>query len=116
MTENSASATPPLVTHVPNKRRYEISSDSELAGFVEYADRENQRVFYHTEIDSRFSGRGLASELVNFALSDTRAAGMRVAPVCPYVDKYVRRHTEFDDVVDPVTTEAIATAKAAQRR
>lgn len=116
MTETPDSGTAPRVTRAPDKHRYEISADGELAGFTEYADREHQRVFYHTEIDKRFGGRGLGSELVTFALSDTRAAGLRVVPLCPYIAKYVEKHHEFDDILDSVTDEAIATAKAAQRK
>ena len=78
-----------------------------------YLDQDGQRVFYHTEVDERFAGRGLAATLVSWALGDTRSAGKRIVAVCPYVAKYVSRHHDFDDVLDPATPEALAAARAA---
>jgi hypothetical protein len=34
--------------------------------------------------------------------------------VCPYVRKFVGKHHEFDDIVDPVTPEALAAVEARQ--
>lgn len=116
MNENSADSTAPRVVHTPDKHRYEISVDEELAGFTEYADRDNQRVFYSTHVEERFAGRGLAGQLTAFALAHTREVGLRAVPVCPYVARYVEKHRDFADVVDPVTDEALATARSAQHR
>lgn len=116
MNENSAESTAPRVTHAPDKHRYEISVDGEPAGFTEYADRDNQRVLYSTHVDERFTGRGLGGQLTAFALTHTREAGLRAVPVCPYVAKYVEKHRDFADVVDPVSDEALATARSAQHR
>ncbi|MBQ1088581.1 N-acetyltransferase [Streptomyces sp. B93] len=39
-----------------------------------------------------FAGQGLVPQLVQQALDDVRASGMRIVPVCPYVAKFLRRH------------------------
>ena len=65
--------TEPVIAH--GELRYEISVDGEPAGFTQYVDDGAQRIFFHTEIDERFGGRGLASALVAGALTDTRDAG-----------------------------------------
>ncbi|GAC78474.1 hypothetical protein SAMN04488550_2456 [Gordonia malaquae] len=87
--------------------RYDISVDGELAGFTEFVDRGEQRIFPHTELDEKFSGRGLSSILVRDALADTRAAGLRVVPVCPLVARYVSKHDELSDIVDRPTPEIL---------
>jgi predicted GNAT family acetyltransferase len=87
--------------------RYDISVDGELAGFTEFVDRGEQRIFPHTELDEKFSGRGLSSILVRDALADTRAAGLRVVPVCPLVARYVSKHDEVSDIVDRPTPEIL---------
>ncbi|MGF6889335.1 putative GNAT family acetyltransferase [Nocardia sp. GAS34] len=92
----------------PERRRYEIRVDDVLAGFTAYIDHEDQRIFYHTEIDTQFSGRGLAGRLVAAALADTRPLGTRIVPVCPVVAGFLAKHQEFDDIVDPVTPQALA--------
>lgn len=100
------------VRNVPEASHYEITVDGEHAGLADYVDTGEQRVFHHTEIDEKFGGRGLAGTLVSEALTDTRAGGKRVVPVCSYVAKYVSKHPEFGDIVDPVTPEAVAAVEA----
>ncbi|MFF4347202.1 GNAT family N-acetyltransferase [Streptomyces sp. NPDC001530] len=97
----------PIVLQVDAKHRYEILVDGRTAGLTAYRDRDNQRVFYHTEIDDAFAGQGLASLLVQQALTDVRASGKRIVPVCPYVAKFLKKHEEFADIADPVTPEVL---------
>ncbi|MFE4831939.1 GNAT family N-acetyltransferase [Streptomyces sp. NPDC056672] len=100
-------AAAPRVERVDAKHRYEILVDGITAGLTAYRDRDDQRVFYHTEIDDAFAGQGLASLLVRQALTDVRASGKRVVPVCPYVAKFLKKHDEFADITDPVTPELL---------
>jgi predicted GNAT family acetyltransferase len=106
------------VADAPDNHRFEITADDERAGFTEYLDTAlsgtKVRIFYHTEIDEKFGGRGLAGTLVESALISTRSTGRRIVPVCPYVRKFVGKHHEFDDIVDPVTPEALAAVEARQ--
>ena len=85
--------------------RFSIAVDGQKVGFTEYADRDGQRVFTHTEVSDEFGGRGLATILVNAALRATRDAGLRIVAVCPMVAGFVDKHPEFDDVVDPVDAD-----------
>jgi predicted GNAT family acetyltransferase len=99
--------TPPVVRHNAAERRFEIAVDGRLAGLTAYLDHEKQRIFYHTEIADEFAGQGLGSILVREALQQTRAAGLRIVPVCPYVAKYVSRHHDFDADIDQPTDETM---------
>ncbi|GAA4481483.1 GNAT family N-acetyltransferase [Rhodococcus olei] len=92
--------------------RYEIVVDGAVAGLTQYLDHGEQRIFFHTEVGERYEGQGLASILVHDALTDTVARGKRIVPICPYVAKYVRRHHDFDDNLDPVTPDAIAAVQS----
>lgn len=89
----------PEVRDNPAEHRFEIWSDGELAGFSVYEPRVAVRAFVHTEIDERFTGRGLGSVLVRGALTELRAAGTPVLPFCPFVRRYIERHREFLDLV-----------------
>ncbi|MEU7646526.1 GNAT family N-acetyltransferase [Streptomyces huasconensis] len=97
----------PAVRRVDARHRYEILVGGTSAGFTAYRDRGDRRVFHHTEIGDDFAGQGLASVLVREALSDVRASGKRIVPVCPYVAKFLTKHAEFDDITDPVTPEVL---------
>lgn len=108
--DTSSTIQTPTVRDAGN--RYEIVVGGEIAGFTEYLDHNEQRIFFHTEVDEKFAGQGLAAILVHDALSGTVAAGKRIVPICPYVAKYLQRHHDFDAAIDPVTDEAIAAVRA----
>ena len=85
--------------------RFTIAVEGKSVGFTEFADRDGQRVFIHTEVDDEYAGRGLATILVGQALTETTDAGMRIVPVCELVANYVDKHDEFADAVDPPTRD-----------
>ncbi|GAB4584135.1 GNAT family N-acetyltransferase [Nocardia sp. IFM 10818] len=111
---NGSPQTEPTVTQVTDAQpqHYAIHVDGERAGLTAYLDKDGQRIFFHTEIGDRFAGRGLASKLIAAALADTRAAGLRIVPICPFVAGYLEKHHDFDDLVDQVTPQAIAAVEA----
>lgn len=101
----------PAVTHNEADARFEIAVAGERAGFTAYVDDGDSRIFFHTEVDDAYAGQGLAAILVRQALDETRAAGLAVVPVCPYVARYVKSHHDWDDIVRPVTREAMDTVR-----
>jgi uncharacterized protein len=84
---------------------YLIAVEGRTVGHADYADRGDQRVFYHTVVDPEFGGRGLATILLEEALDDARNHGKRIVPVCSMVATVLRKHPEFDDIADPVTAD-----------
>ena len=101
--ENRRMATAPAadirVVDMPDRSRFEIRVDEEVAGFTEYRRRPGLIAFIHTLTDPRFEGQGLASELVRTALSEARSQGLSVLPFCPFVRAYIAGHTEYLDLV-----------------
>ncbi|WP_412543068.1 GNAT family N-acetyltransferase [Longispora sp. K20-0274] len=79
--------------------RYEILVDGELAGFADYTLRPGVISFTHTEVSPPFGGRGLAGELIGFALEDARARGLDVLPFCPFVRRFIANNHEYLDLV-----------------
>jgi hypothetical protein len=83
----------------PDEERFEITTDGELGGEAVYRRRPGLIAFMHTEIDKRFEGQGLGSRLVHDALEAARAQDLAVLPFCPFVNGYLRRHSEYVDLV-----------------
>ena len=74
--------------------RFEIYSDGELAGFADFRI-ENQIISYtHTEIDPRFGGKGLGSQLIKEALDEALEQDLEVAPYCSFVSAYIKKSGE----------------------
>lgn len=87
-------------SHAPDKSRYEVYVDGELAGWADYALTDGLITFTHTEIDPAFEGRGAGSALVRFALDDVRDTGERkVLPICPFVKGWMGRHPEYQELL-----------------
>jgi predicted GNAT family acetyltransferase len=89
------------IVNLPEENRYEIRVGDETAGFSEYRIVREHVVFTHTVILPAFEGMGLGTRLAVFALDDVRAqGGLRIVPRCPFVSAYVRKHDDWDDLID----------------
>jgi len=83
----------------PARHRFEILADGEVAGLAAYRVRDGVVVVTHSEVDPRFRGQGLASELARQTLDTLRERGEKVVPACPFFAKFVAEHPEYDDIV-----------------
>lgn len=92
---------PVSVRHIPGASRYEALVEGQLS-ICTYELAGTRMVLTHTVVPPALRGRGIAEQLVRAALTDARAAGRRVVPACSYVARFIERHEEFQDLVDPV--------------
>lgn len=83
----------------PEELRYEIEVDGEVAGFIMYRRSPDVITLVHTDVDPKWEGHGVGSELVQSALDDLRARGLKVRPLCPFVAAFLERHPEYLDLV-----------------
>lgn len=87
------------VTDNPDKARFEIIVDGELAGFAQYHLRDGEIAFTHTETDDRFRGDGLGGHLVRAALDAARERHLAVLAYCPFVKSWMASHPEYADLI-----------------
>lgn len=83
----------------PDKARFEIVADGELAGFVQYHLRGDEIAFTHTQTDDRFRGQGIAGRLVQSSLDAARERHLTVLPYCPFVKSWIGAHPEYADLI-----------------
>lgn len=88
-----------MVRRNDDLNQYEIYVDDQLAALSTFRVDGDVITFLHTETESEFEGRGLASQLVREALADVRARAERVIPRCPFVRKYIDKHPEYQDLL-----------------
>ena len=93
------------------RSRYELLVDGEVVAFVQYSTRGGRILLVHTEVDDSRSRRGLATELIRGTLDDIRVRGIAMVPVCSFVEAFVARHPEYDDLVDHEMFDAINAEK-----
>ncbi len=87
------------VVELPDAGRYEARIGGRRVGVADYHVSDGRVVFPHTEVDPRFEGRGIASQLARRALDDARERGQRVVPVCSFFRVYLDRHPEDADLL-----------------
>ena len=74
--------------------RFEIYSDGELAGFADFKVSNQMISYTHTEIDPKFGGQGLGSQLIKEALDEALEQNLEVAPHCSFVSAYIKKSGE----------------------
>jgi uncharacterized protein len=84
---------------------FTVEVEGQTVGLTRFVERDDRRVFVHTEVEPAFGGRGLATVLIARALAATRADGRRIVALCPMVAAYLKKHHDFDDLVDRPTRE-----------
>ena len=85
--------------HEPQLNRFIAHGDGGQC-LLEYRRAGNTLHITHTEVPPALQGRGLAADLVAAVLTEVRAQGWRVCPVCSYVRTYMRRHPETQDLLE----------------
>ena len=89
------------VMHLPAVGRFEARLEGHR-GELRYVRREVEgrsvMVIPSVVVDRAIEGRGVAGALTRAALEWARVEGWRVDPVCPYVDAWMRRHPEFNEL------------------
>jgi len=85
---------------VDNKahHRFELEVEGHLAQSF-YKRDGNVITFIHTEVPPELGGKGVGSRLIQGALDQVRAAGLKVVPQCPFVKAWIGKHPEYRDLL-----------------
>lgn len=83
----------------PDQHRFEAYVDGRLAGFTAYERGDDSILILHAEVDDAFEGQGVGSAMVRQVLDLLRAEeGVKVNVVCPFVNAWLRRHPDYQDL------------------
>ena len=88
------------VSDNPARSRYELRDGDHVLGFTEYHEGDGGvLVFPHTIITVPKRGAGYGATLVQGALDDVRAKGRRIVAECPFVQRFVDEHPDYQDLL-----------------
>ena len=85
------------VTDNTERRRFELTEQGELA-VADYRVQGGAMILPHVEAAQALRGTGAAGRLMEGVLDAARRRGLKVVPICPYADVYLRRHPEHADL------------------
>lgn len=91
----------------PAQNRFEADLGDGTFAIAEYELFPDRIAFTHTEVPPRHEGHGIGSQLIRFALRSARDRGLKVIPVCPFFDAYIRKHAEEQDLLTPSWREKL---------
>ena len=103
------------VERIDNPDRFQILLDGQPAGYAQFADSGDERVFFHTVMDPAFGGRGLGGKLVSAALDESRASGKSVVALCPFVKGYIEKHDAYADLTAEPTQAHVDLARQSRK-
>lgn len=85
------------IQHNEKLHRFEADIDGQIA-FIEYSRFPDGIIFNHTEVPQELEGKGIAAQLAKYVLEYARKEHLRVVPLCPYVNAYVKKHPEYNEL------------------
>ena len=86
------------VIHDKDKSQFIITIDNKEA-YVDYNIEQNKMNLFHTYTDPELRGKGLAAKVVKAALEYAKQSNLKVEPGCTYVQSFISRHKEYEELV-----------------
>jgi uncharacterized protein len=88
------------IRHDTSAQRFVLARDGEQATLdYRLVEEENLIHFIRTWVPPRLRGRGFGARLVKEGLEHARGAGYRVTTSCWFVDEFLERRPEYQDLV-----------------
>lgn len=81
-----------------NRLELEIEGSTAL---IEYKLSHQTLFLIHTEVPPALEGKGVGSAIVQKALQYAKDNGYKIVPLCTFVQSYLKRHQEWNDIVAP---------------
>ena len=78
--------------------RFELVEQG-MTAFADYRLSDSRLVIPHVEAPPALRGTGTAGRLMEGVLTQARARGLKVVPLCGYAAAYIRRHREWQDLL-----------------
>src|SRR4029453_4849621 len=92
---------PPVIRDNVDQHRFEIDlGDGEFA-YAKYNLLPGAIRFYHTVVPESHGGQGLGTMLIKAGLTAARGGGVKIFPICPFFQAYLKKHPDEQDIVDP---------------
>lgn len=76
------------------KKRFETQVEGHTA-IIEYIRTKDAIYLTHTEVPQALGGKGVGSALVKGVLERIEKEELKIAPLCPFVAAYMKRHPEW---------------------
>lgn len=83
----------------PNGGRYVVSHDGAVAEMTYSRAGKTRIIIDHTGVPDAMRGLGIGKRLVEAAVTDARAEGFKIIPLCPFAKAALQKQPAWQDVV-----------------
>jgi len=91
----------PMVVDNPERSQFQIDLGNGEFAYAKYNLLPGAIRFYHTVVPESHGGQGLGTALIKAGLAAARERGLKVIPICPFFQAYLKKHPDEQDIVDP---------------
>jgi predicted GNAT family acetyltransferase len=88
----------PQVIHDAESQQFKIIVNAQTA-VLDYRQDGGILLFTHTGVPPALEGQGIGSRLAQAGLDYARTNGLKVQSLCWFVDGYLKRHPEYQDLL-----------------
>jgi len=88
----------PVPVHNHQAKRFEFSQNDHLA-VLDYQLADGIMIFIHTGVPEALEGQGIGSMLARVGLEYAHENGLKVQPLCSFIAAYLRKHPEYEDLL-----------------
>lgn len=88
-----------VITHNRAAGSFETTVEGNLC-VIDYRFADGVVYLTHVGVPRPVGNRGIAGRLTQAALDWARSEGLRVVPVCPYVVAWIKRHRDYQTLLD----------------
>lgn len=81
------------------EKRFELDAGGQVAILEYIINKDNIMFLTHAEVPKSLEGTGFGSKIVKLTLEYIRDNGLKMAPMCPFVTAYMRRHPEWNSLL-----------------
>lgn len=83
------------------RKRFELQVEGHTA-FIEFLiSKDNVMFLTHTSVPKASEGKGVGSKIVLKTLNYIKDNNYKLAPLCPFVAKYLVKHPEWQELLAP---------------
>lgn len=87
------------IIHNSTRHRFELVVEGSMAVLCYEPHTEEKWILNHTYVPDQLKGKGIGSELLQFALAYCRENQIKVVPECSFVSAYFRRYPQWQDLL-----------------
>jgi uncharacterized protein len=86
------------VVNNTEKNRFEVETSGQVS-VLEYKLQADKIFLTHTEVPPAVERQGIGSTLAHAAMEYARRSGLKVVPICPFIQEYLGAHPEYSSLV-----------------